>query len=107
MSFNLVVWAWSDDYNTPGKRRKHKVKYPDVMAEFTESESHPAMREHDFTSFIADVESTVGPAVDGEPYILEQYPCAVVYNMAKSRVMELVPRIGDLARKHGLTSAEC
>ena len=77
------------------------------MAAFAESESHPAMRPHDFTAFVADIESTIGPATDGEPYILERYPCAVVYNMANSRVMELVPRIGDLARKHGLTSAEC
>jgi hypothetical protein len=107
MTFNLVCWAWSDDYDTPAKRRKHKLKYPDVMAAFSGTESHPAMDVRDLSAFVADVESTVGPATDGEPYILERYPCAVVYNLAIIRVPELVPRIGDLAGKHGLTSAEC
>ena len=109
MTFNLVCWAWSDDYDTPAKRRKHKLKlkHPDVMAAFSETESHPAMDTCDLSAFVSDVESTIGPAVDGEPYILERYQCAVVYNIANVRVLELVPRIGDLARKHGLTSAEC
>ena len=107
MSFNLVVWKWTEDYDTSTKRRKLKTKYGDVMSAFAESESHPAMCEHDFSSFVADVDSTVGPSVDGEPYILEPYPCAIVYNMGYSRVEALVPVIGNLARKHGLTSAEC
>ena len=107
MSFNFVVWSWAEDYDTGAKRRKQKLKYGDVMAAFSESESHPAMNTYDFTDLIADVESRVGPATDGEPYILERYPCAVVYNIANSRVIEVVDKIHKIARKHGLTSAEC
>ena len=106
MSFNLVVWAWTDDYSTSARRRRRGVKYADIMASFVEEGDHPAMREFDFTEFEAAVEAEIGPEqVDG-PYILERYPRARVYNMPFSQAPRLVPLIGAIARRFGLTSAE-
>jgi hypothetical protein len=107
MGFNLVVWAWSDDYDSASKRRKHGVKYPDIMRAFAESGDHPAMRDYDFAEFEAAVAGEVGPEeVDGL-YLLERYPRARVFNLAHRDIQELVPKIGYLARRFGLTSAEC
>ena len=107
MGFNLVVWAWSDDYDTSSKRRKRGVKYADIMNGFAQSGDHPAMRDFDFAEFEAAVVQEVGPEeVDG-PYLIERYPRARVFNLAHRDVPVLVPRIGYLARRFGLTSAEC
>ena len=107
MGFNLVVWAWADGYQTAAERRKKKVKYGDVMVAFAEKGDHPAMREFDFAAFEAAVETEIGPEAEDGPYLLERYPRARNYCLSYSQVPHLVGRIGMLARRFGLTSAEC
>jgi hypothetical protein len=106
VSFNLIVWKWSAEYDTGAKRRRLGVKYPDIAGSFMENESHPAMLEHDFSAFESDVVAAFGPEQDDGPYILERHACARVFHLPVSQVPALVSQIGDLARKHGLTSAQ-
>ena len=107
MGFNLAVWAWSEGYDTSAKRRRKELKYVDIMNEFAQSGDHLAMRSFDFSDFEAAVAKEVGPEeVDG-PYVIERYPRARVFNLAHRDVAVLVPKIGHLARRFGLTSAEC
>ena len=106
MSFNLVVWAWSEEYNTSERRRRLGVKYKDITTGFAEKGDHPAMRAFDFQDFEAAVVELVGPETVDGPYILEPYPKARCYNMPYSQALRLVPLIGTLARRFGLTSAE-
>jgi hypothetical protein len=106
MSLNLLVWKWSPDYDTAAKRRKLGVKYPDVVGGFMQDEAHPAMAPCDFKEFDQTVVEAVGPEEDDGPYILERHACARVFNLPDSRVQELVPKIGKLAQKLGLTSAQ-
>ena len=105
MSYNLTVWAWGDGYRTPAERRRRGVTYEAVMAGFAQSGDHPAMGECDFLGFEAAVEALIGSPTDDGPYLLERYRRARVYNLSFRRVAELVPKIGGLARKFGLTSA--
>lgn len=107
MGFNLVVWAWAPGYETAAARRKKKIKYDDVMAGFAADGDHPAMREFDFTAFEAAVEAKIGPETVDGPYILYRYARARNYDLPYSQVPQLVNRIGMIARRHGLTSAEC
>lgn len=46
MSFNLVVWAWADDYATPPARRcrKRGVRYADVVAGFLDDGDQIVLR---------------------------------------------------------------
>jgi hypothetical protein len=30
MTANLVIWAWSTDFDTPAKRKKHKLKFDQI-----------------------------------------------------------------------------
>ncbi len=106
MSYNLVVWKWSADYDTTAKRRKAGVKYGDITAAFADEGSHPAMAEFDFTEFEAAIAAALGPEVVDGPYLLERYSCARVFNLPFSQVPVLVSKIGSIARNHGLTSAE-
>lgn len=107
MSFNLLVWKWTPDYDTAVKRRKLGVKYADVTGGFSQVEAHPAMADFDFHEFEQAIVEAIGPEEDDGPYILERHLSARVFNMSASRTQELVPKIGRLAQKHGLTSAEC
>lgn len=106
MSFSLVVWKFSPAYDSAVKRRKLKVKYGDITAAFAKDGRHPAMAQHDFRAFEEAVVAEIGPEVDDGPYILERSACARVFDMPFSQVDRLVPAIGELARAHGLTSAE-
>lgn len=107
MSFNLLVWKWIPDYDTAAKRRKLGVKYADVTGGFSQAEAHPAMADFDFQEFDQATIEKIGPEEDDGPYILERHACARVFNIPASRVQALLPKIGKLAQKHGLTSAEC
>ena len=63
------------------------------------------MREFDFSEFEAAIEAHVGLQTDAGPYILERYRYARNYNIPDRTAETLVPKIGSLARKFGLTSA--
>ncbi|MFO0547079.1 MAG: hypothetical protein U0271_01760 [Polyangiaceae bacterium] len=106
MSVNLVVWKWSPAYDSAAKRRRLGVKYEDIMSAFAEAGAHPAMASHDFGAFERDVYARIGPNVVDGLYVLERSECARVFNLSLRQGDELVPRIGELARAHGLTSAE-
>ena len=88
------------------KRRKLGIKYSHVVTGFLEDENHPAMAACDFEQFDQAIIEAVGPEQDDGPYILERHACARVFNLPASKAQELVPKIGRLAQKHGLTSAQ-
>src|SRR5262249_37081949 len=105
-SVNFVVWSWSKEYDTPAKRRKQKIKFGDIGETWAETGGHPCMAEFDFGDFEADVVAKLGPEIVDGPYILERYPRSLCYNLSQSRAHELVPTIGNIARKFGLNAAE-
>src|SRR5262245_27087594 len=107
MGVNLVVWAWSEEFDTPAKRKKLKIKFSEIMDVWADKGDHPSMAEFDFGDFEAAIVEKIGPEkVDG-PYVLDRYPRSLCYNMSFSQSRELIPLIGMTARKFGLTSAEC
>jgi hypothetical protein len=106
MSFNLIVWKWAPAYDSAAKRRKLGGKYENVTAAFADAGKHPAMAKHDFRAFEQAVFEHIGPEVTDGPYILERSTHARVFNLPFSQVDKLVPKLGMIARAHGLTSAE-
>ena len=105
MSFDLLVWKWSPEFDTGAKRKKARLAYPAIVTAFLEHGTHPAMAEHDFAELEAALVEQVGPEVVDGLYILERYPCARVVNIALAHSDRLVPKIGMLARGLKLTSA--
>jgi hypothetical protein len=107
MTANLVIWSWSDGFDTPAKRRKQKTKFENIMAVWAETGDHACMGEFDFAKFESAVVAKLGPETVEGPYILERYPHSLCYNLPLSKAHELIPVIGNIARKFGLTAAEC
>lgn len=107
MSVNLVIWAWSEEFDTPAKRKKAKLKFDQIKEAWSESGDHASMAPFDFTEFEAAVTEKLGPQKTDGPYILERYPRSLCYNLASSRAAKLVPEIGTIARRFKLNAAEC
>jgi hypothetical protein len=102
----LVIWSWSDDYDTPAKRRKLKIKFEDIGVVWAENGDHPCMGDFDFAPFEAAVREKLGPEKIDGPYILERYPRSLCYNLPYSQAAKLIPIIESIARKFGLNAAE-
>jgi hypothetical protein len=106
MSVNLVVWRWSEDFDTPAKRKKQKIKFDQIKDVWADTGDHPSMAVFDFAKFEAAVVEKVGPQKEDGAYILERYPKSICYNMPFSQASKLIPVIGTIARKFGLNAAE-
>jgi len=105
MGLNLLIWKWTPDLDTPAKRKKQGLKYDAVRSGFSGTGTHSAMASNDFATFDRALVTELGKeGVDG-PYILWRHPNGRVVDLPHSKI-DLVPIIGRLAQKHGLTSAE-
>src|SRR3546814_17242106 len=90
MTCNLLLWRWSEDYNSPAKRKKKGVKFADITAQFAKTGDHAAIGEADVAAFRADVDRAFGADEDSRPFVFEQYArCAVInYTSVVSRSEE-------------------
>src|SRR3546814_13949923 len=79
MTCNLLLWRWSEDYNSPAKRKKKGVKFADITAQFAKTGDHAAIGEADVAAFRADVDRAFGADEDSRPFVFEQSArCAVI-----------------------------
>src|SRR3546814_494290 len=106
MTCNLLLWRWSEDYNSPAKRKKKGVKFADITAQFAKTGDHAAIGEADVAAFRADVDRAFGADEDSRPFVFEQYARCAVINYTSVVRFDLVPKISDLGRRFGLNAAE-
>ncbi|OQW79454.1 MAG: hypothetical protein BVN32_04005 [Proteobacteria bacterium ST_bin14] len=106
MTFNLLLWHWSDDYATPAKRKKKGVKFADITAQFARTGDHAAIGDADILAFRAAVDEIFGVDEDNRPFVFEQYPRCAVINYTHAVRFDLVPKIADLGRRFGLNASE-
>jgi len=106
MSRNLLLWKWSQDFDSPAKRKKAGVKFADITAEFAAHGHHPAIGDADISGFRAALEAAFGTDELARPFVLEQHPKCAVVNYGESVRFELVPKVADIGRRFGLNAAE-
>ena len=106
MSWNMLVWKWAPDFDTPAKRKKKKIKMADVTTEFAENETHEAIGEVDLSGYLSKVEEIYGSDEENRPFVLERYQNCVVFNYGSSERAEIVPILGNLAMSLGLNGSE-
>jgi hypothetical protein len=105
MSRNMLIWKWSEDFDSPTKRKRHKLKFVDVTKAFAETGDHPAIGEADISKYLIKVFEHFGPESVELPFVVERYRKCVVFNYGTAR-FEVVPILGKLAMNMGLNSAE-
>ena len=107
MPENLLVWKWSEDYDTPAKRKKLKIKFSNVTSSFVEDADSPAFGDYDIDSFL-DVIREHYPSWDDEHLFgVERYSRAICFSIPNSTAHDLIPGLGNLAMKHNLNGAQC
>lgn len=106
MSWNLLVWRWSEDFDTPAKRKRQKLKTADVTQCFAENGDHPAIGDADLSAYLAKVFEEFGPESTELPFMVERYDKCVVFNYGGGVRFEIVPILGKLAMSMGFKAAE-
>ena len=106
MSRNLLLWKWSNDFDSPSKRRNAKLKFEDVTAGFSASGHHPAIGNADLSGFKAALEAIFGADELARQFVFEHHPNCAVVNYSESVRFELVPRVAAIGRQFGLNAAE-
>lgn len=106
MSWNMLIWKWSTDYDTPAKRKKMKIKMADVTSGFAETGEHEAIGEADLEPYISKVEDIYGSDEINRPFVLDRYANCIVFNYGSGERQEIVPVLGKLAMSLGLNGSE-
>lgn len=108
MSWNLLLWKWSDDFDTGAKRKRAGLKFADVTGGFADDEDHPAIGPADVEPLIEALVAEFGDEVLGPdgPFILERYDHCLVLNYPDRVRFEIVPRIHEVARRLGFNTGE-
>ncbi|MBE1527365.1 hypothetical protein GGC65_001821 [Sphingopyxis sp. OAS728] len=106
MTFNLLFWKWSEEFDTPAKRKKSGIKFGSIAAQFVISGDHPAIGNGDIASFRAALDVEFGGDQDNRPFVVEDYGKCAVINYPNAVRFELVPKVAGIGKRFGLNSAE-
>jgi len=106
MSYNLLLWKWSSDFDSPAKRKKVGLKFGDVTSGFVTSGDHPAIGDADIAGFRAALEAVFGADELARPFVLELHPKCAVVNYSGSDRFQLVPKVATIGKRFGLNASE-
>lgn len=106
MTFNLLLWKWSEDFNTPAKRKRLAVKFEHVTSQFAATGDHPAIGSADIAAFRQAIDAEFGSDEDNRPFVFEDYGKCVVINYPNAVRFDLVPRIAGTGRRFRLNASE-
>lgn len=106
MTWNLLLWRWSQDYDSPSKRKKKWIKFSDITSQFVKSGDHPAIGDGDISGFREAINQAFGDDEDNRPLVFEDYGKCAVVNYANAVRFEIAPKIANIGRRFGLNSSE-
>ena len=106
MTFNLLLWKWSDDFDTSSKRRKHALKMGHITEQFAKTGDHPAIGAADISSFRRAIDAEFGSNEDDRPFVFEEYGKCAVINYPNAVRFDLVPRVAGIGKRFGLNASE-
>jgi hypothetical protein len=103
---NLLLWKWSEDYETPAKRKRQGIKFRQITSQFAESGDHPAIGNADIASFREAIDAELGRDEDNRPFVFEDYGKCAVINYPNVARFELVPKVAGIGKRFGLNASE-
>ena len=105
-SRRLLLWRWSEAFDSPAKRKKAKLKFRDITAQFAALGHHPAIGAADISGFRMALEAEFGKDEERRAFVFEQYPNCAVVQYSESVRISLVPRIAAVGKRFGLNASE-
>jgi hypothetical protein len=106
MRYNLLLWKWSDEFDTPGKRKKFKLKFGDITSSFVKHGHHPAIGSADMQGFSNAMEGVFGTNESSRPFVFKLYEQCAVVNYPSAVRFDLVPKVAGIGRRFGLNASE-
>ncbi|OQW62036.1 MAG: hypothetical protein A4S17_08320 [Proteobacteria bacterium HN_bin10] len=104
MTWNLLLWKWSDEYDTAAKRKG--VTFSQITSEFAATGDHPALGDADIDGFCRALDEQFGADDEGRMFTVESRSRCAVVNSPLSTRLELIPKIAAVGRRFGLNAAE-
>lgn len=106
MTWNLLLWKWSADYDTPSKRKRKGVTFSQITSEFAATGDHPALGEADIDGFCRALDEQFGADEQRRMFAVESYFRCAVVNSPLSTRLELIPKVAAAGRRFGLNASE-
>src|SRR5689334_6321377 len=106
MSYNMLIWRWSDEYSDKNRRRRERLTHGGVASEFMRSGDHQALARFDQESFLNEINTSFPGDESEKPFIVERYPKGIIFNYSGAVRLKIVPVIGGVAMKQGLNATE-
>ncbi|WP_143226001.1 MULTISPECIES: hypothetical protein [unclassified Acidovorax] len=106
MNHNLLLWRWSEAFDTPAKRKQAKLKFGDITESFATHGHHPAIGHADINDFKNEIEAVFGSDEVARPFVLELYEQCAVISYSSSVRFDLVPKVAGIGKKFGLNASE-
>ena len=106
MSYNLLIWRWSDEYADKNRQRRERLTHTKVASEFIQSGQHVALGPFDQEPFLDAINALFPGDESVKPFVVERYPQGIIFNYGGQVRFDIVPVIGGVAKKHGLNSTE-
>lgn len=102
----ILLWKWSEAFDTKLKRQKAKLKISDITDQFNLTGDHPAIGETNIDLFIKELADTFGRGFRNRQLKIKRHQnCVVLFYSEKNRI-DLLPKIAAIGEKHQLNAAE-
>ena len=106
MTGNLLLWCWSQEYDTPSKRKKKAVKFGDITSQFATTGDHPAIGDSDIAGFRKAIDQELVENEDIRPFVFYDHGKCAVLNYPNIVRFELLPKVAVIGRRFGLNASE-
>lgn len=106
MSEKLLVWKWSEAYDSPDKRVKKKMKIARIASDFARKGTHPAIGTGEFEKFLRNILQVFGPTPTDMPFKIERCNECLIFKFSNGNGENLVPAIRNISQDFGLNTAE-
>jgi hypothetical protein len=106
MTWNPLLWKWSEDYDTPAKRKKKGLRFGDLTGDFSSKGDHPAIGAANIDGFCRALDDQFGSDETERPFVVERYAKCVVVNYPNSSRLTVVPQVAKIGRQFGLNASE-
>lgn len=82
MSEKLLVWKWSEAYDSPEKRVKLRLKIAQITSDFAKKGTHKAIGRGAFEKFLKNILEVFGPTPTEMPFKIERHSECLVFNFS-------------------------
>ena len=106
MKYKLLFWKWSDEYASFAQRKRQKIKFDDITAQFKAMGRHPAIGPADIDAFIIKADQTFGKNPWKRKFRIKRKNLCVIASYKEEVRVTLVPQLAEMGKMFNLNACE-